>query len=61
MKLSVNIGLLGCGTVGTSVAERLVRERAAIERRTGVRYELRAIAVSDPLVLAAAMRSWALA
>ncbi len=47
MKLSVNIGLLGCGTVGTSVARRLVLERAAIERRSGVRYELRAIAVAD--------------
>ena len=48
MKLSVGIGLLGCGTVGASVAERLVRERAAIERRTGVRYDLRAVAIADP-------------
>src|SRR5579862_2465359 len=47
MKLSVGIGLLGCGTVGASVAERLVHERAAIERRTGVRYDLRAVAIAD--------------
>jgi homoserine dehydrogenase len=47
MKLSVGVGLLGCGTVGGSVAERLQREHAAIEQRSGVRYELRAIAVRD--------------
>jgi homoserine dehydrogenase len=43
----VGIGLLGCGTVGGSVADRLQRERDVIERRSGVRYELRAIAVRD--------------
>ncbi|MBV8433264.1 MAG: homoserine dehydrogenase [Candidatus Eremiobacteraeota bacterium] len=47
MKLSAGIGILGCGTVGGSVADRLQRERAAIEARSGVRYELRAIAVRD--------------
>ncbi|HVA32898.1 MAG TPA: hypothetical protein VNG31_02045 [Candidatus Baltobacteraceae bacterium] len=47
MKLSVGIGLLGCGTVGASVADRLQRERAAIEHRSGVRYELRSIAIRD--------------
>ena len=45
MQLTVGIGLLGCGTVGESVAVRLQNERDAIERRGGVRYELRAIAV----------------
>jgi homoserine dehydrogenase len=48
MKLTVGVGLLGCGTVGANVAERLQRERETIERRSGVRYELRAIAIRDP-------------
>ena len=47
MKLSIGIGLLGCGTVGASVAERLLSDRKAIEKRTGVRYDLRAIAVRN--------------
>ena len=47
MELSVGIGLLGCGTVGSSVAERLVHERDAIERRSGVRFHLRGIAIRD--------------
>ena len=47
MQLSVGIGMLGCGTVGESVALRLTSERDAIERRGGVRYDLRAIAVRD--------------
>ena len=48
MKMIVGVGLLGCGTVGANVAERLQQERDAIERRSGVRYELRAIAIRDP-------------
>jgi homoserine dehydrogenase len=48
MNLSVGIGLLGCGTVGAAVADRLARERDAIARRTGVRYELRGVAIRDP-------------
>lgn len=47
MVSTAGIALLGCGTVGASVAERLLHERDAIERRSGVRYELRAIAVRD--------------
>ena len=47
MKLSVGVGLLGCGTVGANVADRLHRERELIERRSGVRYELRAVAIRD--------------
>jgi homoserine dehydrogenase len=47
MKLTVGVGLLGCGTVGASVAERLQREHDVIERRSGVRYELRGIAIRD--------------
>ncbi|HEX3670783.1 MAG TPA: homoserine dehydrogenase [Candidatus Cybelea sp.] len=48
MQLTVGIGLLGCGTVGAMVAERLQHERDTIERRSGVRYELCAIAIRDP-------------
>jgi homoserine dehydrogenase len=49
MKTTVGVGLLGCGTVGSIVADRLHRERESIERRSGVRYELRAIAIADSL------------
>jgi homoserine dehydrogenase len=49
MKTTVGVGLLGCGTVGSNVADRLQRERDTIERRSGVRYELRAIAIQDSL------------
>jgi homoserine dehydrogenase len=48
LKLTVGVGLLGCGTVGASVAEALQRQRDTIERRSGVRYELRAVAIRDP-------------
>ncbi len=44
MQTTVGIGLLGCGTVGSAVAQRLVENADAIERRTGVRCELRGIA-----------------
>lgn len=47
MQLTVGIGLLGCGTVGASVARRLLHERDAIERRSGIRYDVRAIAARD--------------
>src|SRR5580658_827515 len=47
MEVTVGIGLLGCGTVGASVAQRLLHEREAIERRGGVRFELRAVAIRD--------------
>ncbi|HET9029326.1 MAG TPA: homoserine dehydrogenase [Candidatus Aquilonibacter sp.] len=47
MECTVGIALLGCGTVGTPVAHRLLEERASIERRTGVKYELHGIAVRD--------------
>jgi len=45
---TVGIALLGCGTVGGGVAERLLHERDAIQRQTGVRYQLRGIAIRDP-------------
>jgi homoserine dehydrogenase len=57
MQLKIGIGLLGCGTVGESVAVRLQSEHEAIERRGGVRYELRAIAVrNERKVRAATLR-----
>ena len=48
MKLTVGVALLGCGTVGASVADRLLRERDRLERCSGVAYELRAVAIRDP-------------
>ncbi len=47
MVSTAGIALLGCGTVGACVAERLLYERDVIERRSGVHYELRAIAIRD--------------
>ncbi len=44
MQLTAGIALLGHGTVGEAVAQRLKRDAATIERRTGVRCELRGIA-----------------
>jgi homoserine dehydrogenase len=44
---TVGIALLGCGTVGGGLAERLLHEREAIQRRSGVDYALRGIAVRD--------------
>jgi homoserine dehydrogenase len=43
--MSVGIGLLGCGTVGSGVAQLLVENAAAIARTGGVSYTLRAVAV----------------
>jgi len=45
MKQTVGIALAGCGTVGASVAERLLSGGPALFARTGVHYELRGIAV----------------
>lgn len=47
MRSTVGIGLLGCGTVGASVADSLQRERARIEERAGIAYRLHAIAIRD--------------
>lgn len=47
MRTTVGIGLLGCGTVGASVADSLQRDRARIEERVGVSYRLHAIAIRD--------------
>jgi homoserine dehydrogenase len=47
VQVTAGIGLLGCGTVGSAVAERLQRSRERIARQSGLRYELRAVAVRD--------------
>jgi homoserine dehydrogenase len=47
MHVTIGIGLLGCGTVGSAVAERLVGPYAS-RRYAGAFCELRAIAVADP-------------
>ncbi|MEO6913827.1 MAG: homoserine dehydrogenase [Candidatus Baltobacteraceae bacterium] len=45
MRTTVSIGLLGCGTVGGGVAELLLRERAQIESRCGIDYQIAGIVV----------------
>lgn len=45
MRKTVDIALLGCGVVGGGVAELLLRDRARIEALTGVRCNLKGIAV----------------
>ena len=45
MRKTVDIALLGCGVVGGGVADLLLRDRARIEALTGVRYNLKGIAV----------------
>lgn len=47
MNLTAGIGVLGCGTVGAAVADRLQRARERISRRSGVDYVLRAVAIRD--------------
>ena len=43
----MNVGLLGLGTVGSQVAERLLAKRDAIRERTGVDLNLRRVLVRD--------------
>lgn len=47
MDLSVGIGVLGCGTVGASVVERLFRDHDTIARRSGATFTIRGIAICD--------------
>ncbi len=44
----IGIGLAGFGTVGAGVYKRLLANAALIERRAGVRFAVRRIAVRDP-------------
>lgn len=45
MQLSIGVGLVGCGTVGANVAQRLLERQTALQTACGAQYELRAIAV----------------
>ncbi|MGI9605413.1 MAG: homoserine dehydrogenase [Acidimicrobiales bacterium] len=44
---TIRIGLLGCGTVGSSFCQLIAEESDEIERRLGVRLEVTAVAVRD--------------
>ena len=46
--LKYGVGLLGLGTVGSQVAERLERSSELVQRRTGVELALRHVLVQDP-------------
>ncbi len=45
---TVRVGLLGCGNVGSALAEILLTRAGEVAERTGIRLELVAIAVADP-------------
>jgi homoserine dehydrogenase len=45
---TVRVGLLGCGNVGSALAEILFTRADDVAERTGIRLELVAIAVADP-------------
>lgn len=44
----LRVGLLGCGTVGSPVAQALLDDGDALERAAGARLELARVAVRDP-------------
>src|SRR5215472_9730576 len=46
-KAALNIGLIGMGTVGTQVADRLLNRRDALRRRAGVELLLKRVLVRD--------------
>jgi homoserine dehydrogenase len=46
--LPVRVALLGCGNVGSALAELLVTRQDDIVARTGIRFDLVGIAVADP-------------
>src|SRR5438105_15521877 len=46
--VQLNVGLLGLGTVGGQVAERLLAKREAIRERTGGALNLRKAVMRDP-------------
>jgi len=47
MKNTIGVGLAGFGTVGAGVYANLLKNGALLEQRTGVRFEVRKIAVRD--------------
>ncbi len=44
---TVRLGVLGCGTVGTSFVQLITEQADEIERRTGMRLEIAAVSVRD--------------
>ena len=44
---TVRLGVLGCGTVGTSFCQLITEQRGEIARRTGIDFELKRVAVRD--------------
>lgn len=48
MSDTVGIGILGCGSVGSAVADILTEQGQALAARTGVNLELRQVLVRDP-------------
>ncbi|HZN66226.1 MAG TPA: homoserine dehydrogenase [Tepidisphaeraceae bacterium] len=44
----IGISLLGCGVVGSGVVRLLTEQRELLERRTGLRFDLRHVVVRDP-------------
>lgn len=47
MSFTIGVGLLGCGNIGTAFATTLQKRSSEIERETGLRLELRRIAVNS--------------
>ncbi len=45
--MTTHIGLLGCGTVGATVAEMLISEKTLLERRSGQSLSLKRILIRD--------------
>src|SRR5688500_1932262 len=43
----IGISLLGCGVVGSGVVRLLAEQRDLLERRTGLRFDLRHVVVRD--------------
>lgn len=46
--MTIGIGIAGAGTVGGTLIDRLVADRAAVTARTGLDLEVRRVAVRDP-------------
>ena len=45
---TIGVGVLGCGNVGGALVELLLESGADIERRTGITFEIRRVAVRSP-------------
>lgn len=45
--MKINVGLLGCGTVGSGVAQVMLEQADHLEKRSGIRLELKKVLVRD--------------